>query len=189
MIDISSYSEKFGAIFLFILIISGNYLGTLFPCRVQSHMKHSLLLRHIIGFFTIAFMGILTFKDEISEFTMKILFMYSLIAYIFFLLLSKTPTYIWIINFLLLAYIYIEQIKFNSNDDDEHTTILYKKKQTIAGGIVIILTIFGFLIYIGEKKYEYKKKFSYKTLLLGNTPCAKQGSDINTLNALKHLFD
>jgi len=193
MVDISSFSEGLSSVFLFILIISGNYLGTLFPCRVQTHMKHSVLLRHIIGFFTIAFMGVLSFKDQMTQFSINILFAYSLIAYIFFLLLSKTPTVIWIPTFMLLAFIYIEELKFKNvillSKNKEKETILYKTKQTILGCIILILTIFGFIIYIGERKYQYKKKFSYTKILFGNTPCSKDIGYINILNALKHVFD
>jgi hypothetical protein len=55
--------------------------------------------------------------------------------------------------------------------------------------IGIILTISGFLIYMGEKKYEYKNKFSYITFLLGNSSCVNKTGNKNIMNSLKHIFD
>jgi len=53
----------------------------------------------------------------------------------------------------------------------------------------IEVTLFGFLVYLGEKKIEYKKNFSYITFLFGAPACREITKHKNTINSLKHIFD
>ena len=43
----------FKGIFLFIFIISGNYLGELLGCRLISALQNSIIVKHILGFLTL----------------------------------------------------------------------------------------------------------------------------------------
>jgi hypothetical protein len=188
------------AIFLFLLIISGNYLGTLFPCRVQVALQENIFLRHFLGFFTLLFFVVLTLPNK-PEF--KMILTIATRVYIFFILLSKTPVYIWLVVFALASITYLLEIyKDDKNKElveDENSNILNDNKMLNDKNIVyiqktisiigIILTISGFLIYMGEKKYEYKNKFSYITFLLGNSSCVNKTGNKNIMNSLKHIFD
>ena len=53
----------------------------------------------------------------------------------------------------------------------------------------ILLTLFGFFVYLGEKKIEYKKNFSYITFIFGAPTCRGITKNKNTVNSLKHIFD
>ena len=53
----------------------------------------------------------------------------------------------------------------------------------------IEVTLFGFLVYLGEKKIEYKKNFSYITFLFGAPACREITKHKNTINSLKLIFD
>jgi len=180
------------AIFLFLLIISGNYLGTLFPCRVQVALQKNIFLRHFLGFFTLLFFVVLTLPNK-PEFK-KTLTIASRV-YFFFILLSKTPVYIWLVVFVLASVTYLLELykddKNNELVEDEDSEILnnnivyIQKTISIIG---IILTLSGFLIYMGEKKYEYKNKFSYVTFLLGNAKCVNKTKNKNIMNSIKHVF-
>jgi hypothetical protein len=181
------------AIFLFLLIISGNYLGTLFPCRVQVALQENIFLRHFLGFFTLLFFVVLTLPNK-PEFK-KTLTIASRV-YFFFILLSKTPVYIWLVVFVLASVTYLLELykddKNNELVEDEDSEILNNNNivyiQKTISIIGIILTLSGFLIYMGEKKYEYKNKFSYVTFLLGNANCANKTKNKNIMNSIKHVF-
>ena len=54
------YGRSAMAIFIFLLIISGNYLGNLFPCKVQEQFENNIYLKHFLGYFTLLFFVILT---------------------------------------------------------------------------------------------------------------------------------
>ena len=189
------------AIFLFLLIISGNYLGTLFPCRVQVALQENTFLRHFLGFFTLLFFVVLTLPNK-PDF--KMILTIATRVYIFFILLSKTPVYIWLVVFALASITYLLEIyKDDKNKElveyedgkilNENSKILTHQNivhiQKTISIIGLILTLSGFLIYMGEKKYEYKNKFSYITFLLGNSSCVNKTENKNIMNSLKHVFD
>jgi hypothetical protein len=189
------------AIFLFLLIISGNYLGTLFPCRVQVALEENIFLRHFLGFFTLLFFVVLTLPNK-PDF--KMILTIATRVYIFFILLSKTPVYIWLVVFALASITYLLEIyKDDKNKElveyedgkilNENSKILSDQNivyiQKTISIIGLILTLTGFFIYMGEKKYEYKNKFSYITFLLGNSSCVNKTENKNIMNSLKHVFD
>jgi hypothetical protein len=54
--------------------------------------------------------------------------------------------------------------------------------------VVFILIFFGFMIYMGRKKYEYKNNFSYLTFIFGKVECKGTISNIDYSTSLKHVF-
>ena len=61
--------------------------------------------------------------------------------------------------------------------------------QSILVTLSFILTIFGFFVYMGNKKKEYGKKFSYITFILGNVGYVGKSPKDNFLDDLSHCFD
>ena len=51
------------ALFIFVLIISGNFLADLFPCHIQNLMKNNIYMKHLFGFMILYFLTILTFPE------------------------------------------------------------------------------------------------------------------------------
>ena len=51
--DTKYYVERLGAVFIFTLIISGNFLAQLFPCKIQEALTENIYIKHIFGFFTL----------------------------------------------------------------------------------------------------------------------------------------
>ena len=49
--------------FLFVLVISGNYIGELLPCKIQKIMTESMIVKHFFGYLTILFLVLLTIPD------------------------------------------------------------------------------------------------------------------------------
>ncbi len=208
------YGRSAMAIFIFLLIISGNYLGNLFPCQVQYQFENNMYLKHFLGFFTLLFFVILTLPEKYDEEGNKIpefRYLGEIIKicgflYIFFLILSKTPYYIWLIVFILTAIVYLLELKktdfVKENIDESEDS---KKKETNLFGIKniaqinniqnkltflgLIISIFGFFIYMGEKKFENKGKFNYLKFIFGSTKCKGKTKNNDVFNSIKHIFD
>ena len=207
------YGRSAMAIFIFLLIISGNYLGNLFPCKVQDQFENNIYLKHFLGFFTLLFFVILTLPEKYDSEGNKIpefrylndIVKICLFLYAFFLVLSKTPYYIWLTVFLLTSIVYLLELKktdfVKDNVDDKEnskkSTSLFgfnslseinntQNKLTLIG---LFLTLVGFLVYMGEKKFENKKNFSYMKFIFGSIKCKGKTKNNSVLNSIKHIFD
>jgi hypothetical protein len=186
-------TERIISVFLLVLIITGNYLGELFPCRVQSILSNSIILKHIGGYFTLLFFVVLTLpgyqdlsKTEITDFFLSSLFLYG-----WFVLMSKNYHTIWFITFglsALMYLIYLYETKLDNDDeededkDDNNKANLDAKKYEDGGNVVDILkqtisyliivsTLGGMFVYMGAKKFEYGKDFNYLSFFLNKPSC------------------
>lgn len=196
--DTQYNAELFSAIFIFILIISCNFLTQLFPCKVQYALKHNMMLKHVFGFFTLFFFGILAIPELANVSGM----MTSLLLYLCFLINAKTKYEFWIAVVVLFAVIYMLHIvkrEYDTYINDKSTPTdneLYKKRniyiesiQDVCMVFIVILTLLGMVIHLGEKKLEYGKKFKYSTFFLGKPVCNKIDEDnIDMMKALKAAF-
>lgn len=156
-------------IFIFFLIISANYLGQLYPCKIQDAFTRNIYLKHFFGFLTLIFFVLLAEPNTSHSFTNTL--SKSFVLYIIFLILMNTNTMFFIISLITLAGIYLVSIK-----KKERTKILRNELyfDTVNDALYIVFsisTLVGFLIYMGEKKIEYKNNFRYVTFILGNPVC------------------
>ena len=62
MIELASISKQ---IFIFYLIISGNFIGNLLSCKTQQLFTENIIVRHILGLATLYF--VVVFVDPDSE--------------------------------------------------------------------------------------------------------------------------
>lgn len=181
-------------IFILILIVSANFIGSIFPCRVQKLLSENVFMKHILGFFTMIFFVMLSapivqnnILDTITN---------SFLLYIYFILLTKTAKYIFLLCFILLLVTYIlilykEQVKKNNDDkkNTKHNNIKWANDIiSLLYTITILFTIFGVIIYMGEKKFEYGKKFDYVHFWLGNPDCKDASPKIKMSKALHYAF-
>lgn len=194
------YVERFSAIFIFTLIISGNFLAQLFPCKIQEALNHNIYIKHFFGFLTLFFFGIVAIPSLANISGM----ISSLILYLVFLINAKTKYQFWIAVFMLYAVIYLLHIVKKEYDTyiiNENTSEYDKEKyeyrnkligvtQNVSIGFIILLTIVGFLVYMGEKKIEYSKNFNYHTFFLGKPSCRDSNpKDVSFLKALNAVFN
>lgn len=177
------------------LIMSANYLGELFPCRVQAVFSKNMIVKHILGLLSLMFFVVLTRPDLYTSSN----FVYvSVLLYGFFMFLSKLNHIIWFIVFgifaiLYVSHVYLSQIesenqinrsKIGDNtvspdtDDKIPTQNITEKIETIKTVqkylliSVIPITVIGFIHYLGEKKLEYGiHKFNYRQFLFGKPKC------------------
>lgn len=177
--------ENVIAIFILVLIICGNFLGQLFPCKVQDMFNNNIILKHILGFFTLLFFAISTIPElhfvetglgKFSDFLLT-----SVILYFWFILMSKNYYIFWLITFGLAGIMYLiflyektEKVVYENENKVYETPNLLIKCKKILGLKILSSTIFGFLIYMGAKKEEYGKKFDYFTFIFGKPSCRGQ---------------
>lgn len=204
LVSLKNYGRSAIAIFIFLLIVSGNYLGNLFPCRVQYALEHNIWLKHFLGFFTLLFFVLLTMPPEEGAAPPDVFSLLSSsgLLYLFFVFLSNTPAWVWLCVFILSSIIYLLELHkkhfkyLNKSEPDERIARNNQNKinnysfaQTSLTSVSVLLTLFGFLVYIGEKKIEYKKNFNYMTFMFGAPSCRGITKQKNTFNSLKHIFD
>ena len=169
------------AIFVFILIISGNYLGELLPCRVQHFIRHNMIFRHFFGFLTLVFFVVLTLPKLFNQ----DIFLISLLLYAYFIILSKTYYVFWIIIVSIFGFIFVTTAYLENKSDkkgsegkkdtkgkSKEESVYIKYIRYVAGITIMISTVLGFLIYLGNKKREYGKNFHYMDFLLGKPECS-----------------
>ena len=186
-------------LFLFIFIISGNYLGELLGCRLIELLNTSILTKHFLGFLTLFITLIISVDLESSIFE---LFYISIGLYFIFILSSRTTKYINFLILLILIISYIIQLyndrlknkktKNLINSEEEKHIVYIKKYNDIIIKVITILLIIGLLIYLGEQKRYYKNTFNYYTFIMGNLNCKNSINNYNSpseyINSLKYLF-
>jgi hypothetical protein len=188
------------SLFILILIISANFLAQLFPCRLQKVLNNNIYIKHIFAFLTLVFFVVLTVP--LDDKSLNNIFQKSFIIYIWFLLIMKTDKYFFLSLLLIIAIIYIlvlQQNEYNKlleNKDITHQNkLLYTEKLnniTYINNklfiITVILTFIGFLLYMGEKKCEYKYKFNYLKFIFGQPQCRNKSPPINYIKAIQCIF-
>ena len=187
-------------IFILVLIVSAKYIPDIIPCKIQRFMEKDLYFRHLLTFFTMIIFVVFTtpLKDQkVFKILIKSVFLY-----IIFLLYVKSNYNFFVVVTLLSCILYISllrkyEIEREYNEaKNEETKKLYEKElniliiiNNILLVIVIFLILIGFLLYLGEKKIEYKKDFSYVTFLLGKIECSnKNYKKISMKNSIKSAF-
>jgi hypothetical protein len=139
------------------LILVGRFLIPLFPCtRLDSD-----LLRHIAGFVTLMLLCVAANSELDDYMPLGTLFASAVVVYFWFLIASKMTANWWIVVATLLAAIYFVDLYQEQEGEIGIKNILV--------GLALAITSVGFLIYVGEKKLDYKSKFDYGTLLFGTS--------------------
>tara|TARA_A100001015_G_C14954660_1_gene698241 strand:+ start:377 stop:1024 length:648 start_codon:yes stop_codon:yes gene_type:complete len=195
------------AIFVFILIITGNFIGELLPCRVRTILSNNMAVKHAFGFFTLFFFVLLTIP-ELKDTNM---FYTTTILYAIYIMMSKTHYVFWFIIFGLIGILYLLHIiggadpneiddeETDAEKSDEKKEVIIKPspwlgKETIrlSKQVLVYMIAFmlptGFLVYLGEKKLEYKNKFSYFQFLLGKPSCLHESPKLHFVKSIRAAF-
>jgi len=186
------------SLFIFLLILSDNFLAGLFPCRFQRDFVDIIAVKHIFGFLTLLFFVVL--QSELESFNLFNSFKYSSILYIIFLLLINSMSFAFLASMALLTVSYLLTLKMRENseingDANEQQLGLrtmndnMKQIQSYLHLFIIIIIILGFLSNLGSKKSEFKTKFSYVTFLFGKKACANNNvRGLSYIDGLKNTF-
>lgn len=179
-------------VFVLFLIIASNYIGELFPCKVQDSLIHNIFFKHIICFLTLLFFVVLTDISDDKKSTKQI-FIQSIQLYVVFLILIRTNKLFFPICLLLLGTIYVIQLykKYEDNDKEENSEKIKMVIKNINYYLYILFfvtLVLGFIIYMGEKKIEYKDKFKYVTFIFGKPSCRGKSPSTNLLDSFFAAF-
>jgi hypothetical protein len=190
-------------IFILILIISANFLAQLFPCRLQRILHQNIYIKHLFSFLTLFFFVVLT--APIENKSLRNIFNKSLLLYIWFIFIMRTDPYIFILLLFIIGIIYLfflkeselkekaEKIQTIKGSEDlkhiENEIMYIRNINQYLFYLTILLTIIGFLLYMGEKKCEYKKKFNYIIFLFGKPVCNNKSTIIDYKKSISCIFD
>jgi hypothetical protein len=157
-------------LFVLYLVLAAAYIQPLFFCNAGTDMGNSMVARHLVAFLTLTFFIVVADSELDDTMPFATVLMTSGLIYLWFLISSKMTANWWLVLAVLLASIYIIDLY-----DESHPKAKVDFKPIKEGiiGVALALTLVGFLIYVGEKKLDYKSDFSYATLLLGTKECKR----------------
>lgn len=178
---------------LIYLVISGNYLGNLFGCRVQLLLRENMWIKHLLGFFTAYFLIVLSTPP--AEYDSKQTLVFAALIYIWFFLTTKMHVRMWIPMILVLlasygVYVYMKQSADNEEEGakDEEQTARLHQLQSIATILAAVLTLVGVVAYYGEKKVEFEETFDAWKFWSGVPECKFESPTISIGESLMAAF-
>lgn len=157
------------SLFVFYLIVSGNYLGSLFGCQIKDIFTNNMYVKHFLGLLTLYFFVSLVDTDNKYNSVYKLLITFGI--YIFFVLSTKVHYKPWIIFITLLGLVYIISIFKDIYPDDETFKNIMRNIQLGLITLAIVILLVGMIYYMGEKKLEYGKDFEYNKFFIGTPDC------------------
>lgn len=165
----NNFIPNANALLIFILIISGNYLDDLLPCKVQKLMRNNLIMKHLVAFMILYFLTVLTIPELKSiKGIVSAVGLYTL-----FLLSIKINYIAWAIMLFIYAIVYLMNIaigdlkkKINKSTTKEERELKENSIITmrrIMSWLVIVnmvIIVVGFIYYFGMKKMQHGNQFS-----------------------------
>tara|TARA_E500000178_G_C16882749_1_gene689790 strand:- start:238 stop:843 length:606 start_codon:yes stop_codon:yes gene_type:complete len=180
---------------IFIFIIAGNFTGDIFSCGLRQFLDRYMIVKHIIGFFIMLFfVGLLL---EQANFITKII--ESIILYIWFILIMRSPTIITIIVLICICIIYLLnlykkdlELKLEKNQDNNNEISknidLITQLSNVLFIISFLITIIGIISYLIILKRNHKSNFNITKFLLGKKYKECFSKKINTRFDKKNIF-
>ena len=176
-------------VFVLYLVLAGQFLSPLFPCHFRRLVNDSMVLRHVLGYLTLLFFIVILdeFTDTITSATV-ILGLCTAI-YVWFVLSSKMTGSTWIALISILSILYIIDL-FVSRIEKPSDDLKLWVSRTNMGLITlaVLLTLIGMIAYMGEKKLDYGRSFSYLTFFLGKETCSGTISSVPFGKAIRAAF-
>jgi hypothetical protein len=188
-----------GGLFIFYLLLSGNFTGELLNCQFQSLLRN-IYIKHAVGFFMLYFFVNLASTNVNWNAGIKLGL--SFLLFIFFILSNRCEGYIVLINIGLLALIYILQLVRDTDQiiiDDEVSTKDEKKSamdelnririvQIVTTVIIFILIVLGFILYVGRRKLEFGPNFKLSKLIFSAECANDERGNYSFLKMFKAAF-
>ncbi len=158
-VDVGAHVSNGFYLALVYLVISGNYLGNLFGCKIQQLFRENMFVKHVLGLFTAYFLIILSAPPE--NYTAESTLALTVVIYLWFFLTTKMHVYFWIPMILAvlgayLLWVYKKQKSAKGEPVEKEWMEPLQRAAVLFAGI---LTILGTVAYFGEKKLEYGGDF------------------------------
>jgi len=179
------YNIPFYAMFLIYLFIFGGFTNEIVPCKIKFFLQNNIFFKHIIVFFTILFSINITIEDNYPIF---LIFISSIILYLWFLLSIRMDFKCWILFMILLICLYLIYLIKTQKSTNEEVHIfknfrnLLLSHYDILRNIILIfmlfLTILGNILYYQYQRKEKGKDFSWITYFFGKIKCDYENQKI-----------
>ncbi len=174
-------------LFFFCLIVAGNFIAETFSCGIQKNFSNNMYSKHVLGLMTMYFF--VTILDSDSYLHPVYSLLAAIFLYLFFIIISRTSKeHTLIIIFLIFIIYLVTNIKKYNLDKEKNIENKKNKSKkydytiVIIALIVFIFTIYSFILYLGQKKQEYGKKFNILEFIFGHPKCK-----FNDLGKKKHM--
>lgn len=169
--------------------LTSSFLRPLIPCNTARFVENSMVFRHLIAFVGLAFFTIVA-DAEFEDFTGFIpLLVSAVFVYAWFMISSKMSANWWIPLVFLLVILYSINAYRNHARKLPKDVATYLDYGELAAVILsALITFFGFIIYVGEKKIEYRGKFDFGTFMLGTETCKNTPTKTAYWDSLKAAF-
>ena len=180
---------------IFIFIIAGNFSSDIFSCGLRQFLDRYMIIKHIVGFFIMLFfVGLLL---EQANFITKII--ESIILYIWFILIMRSPTIITISVLICICIIYLlslykkdlelklEKNEVNNNEISKNIDLITQISNSLFI-ISFLITVIGTISYLIILKNNDKKNFNIINFLLGKKYDECFSRKINTKFKKNNIF-
>lgn len=171
-----------GMLFFLYLIIAGNYMGELLSCKLKKIITTHVYFQHLIAFLTLYFMVVML-DSKLQGNKMVYLFFYTAGIYLWFIMTIRMDINIWFLTATLILFVYIISVyKDRLKNEKELSEFDKKIKNSEINSyliyIILLLTIFGWLVYLAEKRYEYRSTWSTYKFFFGKLECGENNSEM-----------
>lgn len=189
--------------FVLVLIISANFLQSMFPCRFQWLLQNNMFVKHLFSLLTLLFFVIVAGdRTSTPNFFRDVL--KALILYVLFIVMTRNTFFTFLSVLSLLAVSFIVELRIKDLDsqisgekgveeavqkETHENRIFLKIVNNVLTYSALFVMIVGCLIYYGQKRIEYKKSFSTVTFFVGKPNCKDYTKEVSTFTALKSAFD
>lgn len=179
------------SLFVLFMIIGGNYLAPLFPCKLQRIMTNNMYVKHVLGLLTLIFF--VELADSSSEMSLGQTFLSSGMLYVWFILTTAMEAKVFMALVVLFAvmyslHIYLNQLDKEATPEAIHLTTQLRKVEEYMYYGSILLTIFGVIAYYGRKKTELGRSFNLIKFFLGKTTCRNTGPKMGVFDGFQKAF-
>ena len=172
-------------LFIFYVTLGGNFVAQLFPCQVQKLFTENIYYKHFLAFFILFFAIVLT-SDKTEKISTTLLSK-TVLLYSLFIILTRMDKNFFLLFFVTLCikFIILNELSHTKDAADKDK---YNKINKTLNYVLISVGIIGFILYYGEKKYEYGKRFNFITFLLGKPVCREFVIPTNYRRNLTYAF-
>lgn len=165
------------SLFILFVIVGGNYISQLFPCRLQSFLEGNMAAKHVLGFFTLLlFVELSNAAGDDDGVGWRTVLVRSIMLYVWFVFTTTMDPSVFFVLIGLLALLYVLRLYVNeldtkANVDDIKRVALLRKLESWLYYTCISVTVFGVIAYYGRKKHELGVKFDITRFFVGNVSC------------------
>jgi len=172
------------------LVLAATLLQPLIPCHSARYIRDSLVLRHGLGILVVLFF--FANLPSVSSLDDSRLLALTATTYGGFLIMSRLSAAWWVALVILLAVMYLVHVFAVRNVDVIEKWVKegwpVDWVQPVLQGAAALVTVIGFLVYVGEKKLKMGQSFNYSDLLFGADGCGVAATTPEWTHALKAAF-